>query len=305
MIAAALTLNVAAALAATSPFTVETLAPGIDVYRGDPRLGYANSLVIDRADGLAIVDAQPSPSAATELLQAIAARTPKRPRYLIMSHPHVESIGGASAFPDTVLRIGSLGCALALRDPEFDFAAEARARANKPQDYRPPPQVSPVMVVEGPATLDDPAHPIQLFPLPPADTEGDLLVSLHEPGILFVGDLLAWEGNPYPGNASIDGWIARINAVVTMKPNIVVPARGPVADADALRRQRDSFLWVRGQISKAFVDLVPTGQMPKRVLDHKEFTKFFNPPAEHSFIPALVDQILHEAEVERSRRGLP
>lgn len=305
MIAVALAVALAAAPAAAGPFTVETLAPGVDLYRGDPLRGYANSLVVARRDGLAVVDAQPSPAAAKELLAAIAARSGERVRFLILSHPHVESVGGAAAFPEGVLRIGSRGCAEALANSTFDFGAEARARSAAPADYRPPPALGPVLVLEGPTTLDDPANLIQMFPLPPADTEGSLLVVLPNDEIYFVGDILAWQGNPFAEHASIEGWIARLNAIATLGPKIVVPSRGPADETAALRRLRDRFLWIRSQVSKSFVDLVPAAEIPDRILSNAEFPKWFDSAVEPSFARGVIDAVLREAQKSRRLRGLP
>jgi glyoxylase-like metal-dependent hydrolase (beta-lactamase superfamily II) len=305
MNATALASVLAAAVVAGGPFTIETLAPGVDLYRGDPARGCANSLVVERADGLAVVDAQPSPAAAAELLAAIGARTKKPVRYLMFSHPHVEAIGGASAFPASAVRIGSRGCAEALRNPEIDFAAEARARAADPAGYPAPPALAPALTLDGTATLEDPALRIEMFPMPPADTVGGLLVVLPEQGIAFVGDLLAWERNPFAEHATIEGWIARINAVATMAPKVVVPSRGPTEEVVALRRQRDSFVWLRAQVSKAFVDLVPVEDIPKRVRAHEDFAKWFDTTAVPSFVPGVIDAVVREAVAERRRRGLP
>src|SRR5437773_9358124 len=70
-------------------FDVETLAAGIHVYRNATAgLAGANSLVVERADGVLVVDAQPTPAAAKALLGAIAADVKKPVRYLILTHPH-------------------------------------------------------------------------------------------------------------------------------------------------------------------------------------------------------------------------
>lgn len=305
MTAWALACALAAALAAGDPFTIDALAPGVDLYRGDPGRGYANSLVVDRGDGLLVVDAQPSPAAAKELLAAIAARAGKPVRYLVFSHPHVEAIGGASAFPAGAVRVGSGGCARSLADASFDVAAEARARAARPEAYALPPVLGPVLTVEGPAALEAPPVRVELYPLPAADTEGDLLVVLPEHGIAYVGDLYAADRNPFAGQASVDGWIVRLNAVASMAPKVVVALRGPAVDATALRRQRDAFAWVKGQISKCYVDLVPVAEMPDRVLALPDAAKWFDTEARPSFLRGVIDTVIREAEAQRRKRGLP
>jgi glyoxylase-like metal-dependent hydrolase (beta-lactamase superfamily II) len=84
--------------------------------------------VVEREDGVRVVDAQPTPAAAKELLDAFAQLTPKPVRFLVLSHPHVDDAGGATEFARDVLVIGSEGCRSAMTDAGYDFGAEARVR---------------------------------------------------------------------------------------------------------------------------------------------------------------------------------
>ena len=88
-------------------FEVQTIAPGIAVYRNTAGFPGANSLVVDRADGLLVVDGQPSPEAAKALLAQLAKASKKPVRYLILTHAHVEASGGASAFAPATLVVAS------------------------------------------------------------------------------------------------------------------------------------------------------------------------------------------------------
>jgi hypothetical protein len=61
-----------APVAAETPFTVEPVAEGVHLFRPTVAAhGWANSLVVERADGLLVVDAQPTAEAAGALLAEI------------------------------------------------------------------------------------------------------------------------------------------------------------------------------------------------------------------------------------------
>ena len=133
-----LCLSLAAAIgcAEEDRFLVEPLAPGIFLFR--PTVagsGHTNALVADRDDGLLVIDSQPTPAAARDLLEAIDDRFDGEIRYLILSSPHAEASGGASAFADTTIVIASADSVAALADPEYDFGAEVRARSEAPERW--------------------------------------------------------------------------------------------------------------------------------------------------------------------------
>src|SRR6187455_3658324 len=95
----ALALAFALALAAASPvaakrlgeFEIQELAKGVTLLSGQ-----TNSIVVERKDGLLVIDAQPSPEAGRALLAAIAKISKQPVRYLVLTHPHADAAGGAS-----------------------------------------------------------------------------------------------------------------------------------------------------------------------------------------------------------------
>jgi len=132
-----LLLGSAAAAADASPFRLERLGEGIHFVRpadpSDPLR--TNALLVQRDDGPLVVESQPTEAAAREMLAAIRAVEPRPVRYLVLSHAHAESSGGAGAFPAETLVIASRRARVALEDPGFDTGAEARARSAA---WRPP-----------------------------------------------------------------------------------------------------------------------------------------------------------------------
>jgi glyoxylase-like metal-dependent hydrolase (beta-lactamase superfamily II) len=302
----------AASVASAAPpdrrgdFEVETVAPGVRVYRNValPAPG-ANSLVVERSDGLLVVDAQPTPAAARALLAALAKSSSKPVRYLVLTHPHVEASGGASAFPDQTLVIASDNARACLEDPSYDAGAEWRARAADPAAWLPPKRILPVLHASGPLTLDDPVRKVVISPLPRAHSRGDLWVELPGTGVIAVGGLLVADRNPFGGDADVHGWIGALNDLVRDDLTVIVPCSGRTLSVVDVKTMRDALAWVRGRVQAAFTDLVPADQIVPKVLNDPALAKWLDPAATPSFARTVVDEALAETLADRKRRGLP
>lgn len=294
------------AAAEAARYESEALAPGVTIYRRADVEGRAlNSVVIERADGLLVVGPQDTPAAAAALLETIAKRTDRPVRYLVITGPHAVAAGGATAFPSGTLRIGSRGCLELMKRSEFDFAAEAGARHAENDAWTPPPRALPVLAPDATTLLDDPTTPVQLEPMPRGHTAGDLVVKLPSASIQIVGELVDAERNPWASGSSLSGWIGVLNNLAYEQPKAVVPLRGPVVDLYALRRQRSAFLWAKGQVAQAFVDVVPTGKIVDRIVASPELAKHFDTAARPALYRTVIEAALEEALDERRRRGLP
>lgn len=285
-------------------FSLSPLAEGVFVARpSDPSGPRTNSLVVVREDGLLVVDAQPSPDAARELLAAIGRLSTQPLRYLVLTHPHADAAGGASAFPPSTFVIASQGFRDAVADPAYDFGAEARLRADTGA-WAEPPRPRPTLVLPGAVTLEDPAHPVTIFSVRPSHSRGDLIVHLPQDGIVAIGDLVSGLRNPYAGDASVTAWMATLNDVASMAPKVVVPLRGPPITAHEVRLQRDALLWVKGRVHQGFVDATPPGKIPERVLESPELPRYFDVAARPSFVAGVAERLVKETQEYRRKRGI-
>lgn len=285
-------------------FDVRTLAPGVSVFTAavagmDP----ANSLVVERRDGLLVVDAQPSADAGRELLAAIAKETKKSVRYLVLTHPHAEACGGASAFPASVLVVASVRARDKLAEPAYDFGGEARARGAA--GYAPPARPVPVLVADGPFILDDPDRRVVVYPLPRGHSEGNLMVEVPSVHVWALGSLLVADRNPYAGDAVIGQWLATLNELVRLPEATLVPAHGPPQTPEEARALRDAFSWARARIQKGFVDLVPREEIVPQALADPKAATWFDLTAKPSFARGVFDLVYAEALDDRKKRGLP
>lgn len=300
---AALAAPSAAPAAPDSPFQVDRLADGVMLFRPvQQSASRTNSLVIEREDDLLVVEGQPTAEAARELLAVISQHNSRPVRYLVISHPHAEAGGGASAFPEGTMVIASVDCRKALQDPRYDFGAEMRTRAG--ESWAEPARRMPTLVVRGPTDLDDPINPVQLFTVQQSHSSGDMLLYLPKHDLLYTGGILALDRNPFAGDANVGGWLGVLNNISKQAPKIVVSLHGPAVDVQAIRAQRDAFAWMRGQVEAGFLEDLPLEEIPKRVLQTPGIEQYFDAKAQPSFLALFVKQVLEESVQQRRKRGL-
>lgn len=292
--------------AAPGTFRVEKLADGVSLFLPPAdRIDLTNALVAEREDGLLVVNAQPSPAAAELFLADLARHSTLPVRYLVLPHPHAEAAGGASAFPRDTLVIATNGCRDAMRDPAFDFAAEARRRSAMPAAWSAPPRRLPTLVLHARTRLDDEKVPVELLPLAQAHTDGDLLVQLPVQNVISGGSIVFADRNPYARDGHIGGWLAALNNIAKTSPAAVVPLRGRVLDAREIRVLRDCFAWLRGHVDLGFIDGLMAAELPSWVVESEELGKRFDLQARPSFVNSVIDQAVEEAVQARRKRGLP
>lgn len=286
--------------AETPPFRTVELADGVTLYTpegpGPPR---TNSLVIERSDGVTVVDAQPSPEAARLLLRSL----PAPPRFLLLSHGHAESAGGASAFPESTVVIATVGTRDALGDDAFDFGAEVRALLG--DGWRAPPRPHVDVATVQRLDLDDPVHPILVLPIGRAHSPGDMLIELPRTGILHTGGLLTGDGNPYASDADLQAWTATLTHLIKNAPPRIVGVRGPVLGLDDLQRERDALAWLAGNVEQGFIDQLTLPALRSRILALPGLGERFNRNARPSFLEQLVERAVEEAADHRRKRGRP
>lgn len=125
--------------------------------------------------------------------------------------------------------------------------------------WKVPPSESsalPTVTFADTLTLSAGGHTLALTHMPPAHTDGDVVVYLREANILHAGDI-AFIGM-YPvidqsSNGSIDGTIAALETIHGMinDQTVVIPGHGPITDRAGLKKFRDLLVDSRERIAKA------------------------------------------------------
>ncbi len=302
------TLLGSTACAENQPFVADTLLDGVWLFRAPEHpTSHTNSLVIEREAGLLVVESQPSPEAARQLLRAIAGVSTKPVQYLLFTHAHVESTGGASAFPESTLVISSTITHDALTDETRDLSAETRLRATDPGAWAAAARARPEMLISSGTRLIDGKHIVELLPLAGGHYPGFVVVRIEAEGFYYVGSMVSTDRNPFSDveHSSIRSWIGSLNSLSLRRPETIVPLRGEAIDADTLRKFRDSLVWVVGQVENAFIEGIHVDKVLSFAMDSPSLGEYFNLEADPSFVTTLFETALKEASAQRRKRRVP
>lgn len=85
----------------------------------------------------------------------------------------------------------------------------------------------------------------------PAHCDGDLVLHLPHQKIAFLGDLLFVGRFPWLGDCDLDGWIARLDRVLLLDINTVVPGHGGVSTLKEVAAFRDLLRALREAAARA------------------------------------------------------
>jgi glyoxylase-like metal-dependent hydrolase (beta-lactamase superfamily II) len=113
--------------------------------------------------------------------------------------------------------------------------------------------------IDGPTTLRVGGVDFLLQPSGPAHTPEDLVVWVAERKLLFAGDLVFRGRVPFVGQADSGRWIAALDALLDLGPQIIVPGHGPPstsARAD-IQLTRDYLAYLRKTMGEAARKLEP------------------------------------------------
>jgi glyoxylase-like metal-dependent hydrolase (beta-lactamase superfamily II) len=226
--------------AATPPFELKTLAPGVyAAIDGPGHKAGSNAGIVVGDDGVVVVDAFFTPDAARALLATIRQLTPKPVRYLVNTHYHVDHTGGDQVFRDAGAVI------IAHRN------VREWLRTENPRllgDRITPAQRALIASLAEPDLTTRTALTIWLgsrrleVKAYPGHTGGDLIVEVPDAKTVFTGDLLWRHTSPNVIDGRIAPWIATDNAFLALPDaahTTFVPGHGQVADAADVAAFRD------------------------------------------------------------------
>ena len=217
--------------------TLHELADGVFVWlQPGGETGVANAGAVVDDDGVTVLDTLMVRSQ-WEPFAAAARGLAKPVRRVVLSHAHIDHVGGTKAFPhaavyatpptsavlDQDLMIDAYKAFMPAFADEFDDLAETGTR---PVD----------LVRDGAANL---TPRVELLPAA-GHTPGDLLVLVADADVCFTGDLCFFEVTPLGFQADIAGWADVLDAIVELADTLV-PGHGPVG-GEAEARDLQAYL---------------------------------------------------------------
>ena len=197
------------------------------------------------SDGAFLVDDQFAPLT-PKILAAVAAVTAAPVRFVLNTHWHGDHTGGNE-------NLGKAGALIVAHE-------NVRKRMN-PEEFKDvlgrtqqaPPDALPVVTFTDAVTFYWNGEQLRAFHVPPAHTDGDVLIHFVRADVIHMGDVFNNAGYPFVDTQSggdVDGFVGAADAVLAIAgPGTqIVPGHGAVAAPDRLRAFRDMIDTVRTRV---------------------------------------------------------
>lgn len=200
-------------------------------------------------EGVLLVDAE-WPQLHDKVVAAVTRISPKPIRYLVNTHWHWDHVGGDGLF-------GKAGVVLFSSEQTRAHIVEAQKKNNPPDTpYTADPAAIPVVTVTNGVKFYLAGQTVEVLHVPPAHTDGDLIVRFVEADVIQTGDTFFHGFYPdidQPHGGTIDGMISLYDTLYKMcGPHTkIIPGHGPVANREDVREYQAMLREVRNRVAKA------------------------------------------------------
>jgi glyoxylase-like metal-dependent hydrolase (beta-lactamase superfamily II) len=209
--------------------------------------------IIVGRDGVLVVDTGMGPRNAETVLGEVKKITNQPVRYLTVTHFHPEHGMGAQAFPSSTTLIYPTAQKIELLEKgqaminEFSGVSTEIADLLKPVNFR-----MPNITFSDTAEVDLGDFMVQLLHFGSAHTRGDEFVFLPKQRLVFGGDVVINRFFPIMADSDSSGvnWIDALQRLEDLKPAIVVPGHGEIADVGVITAMREYLVFVRDRVQQ-------------------------------------------------------
>ena len=244
-----------------TPPTWETqlteVAPNVYAYiqaggPGRDNASVANAGIIVGDKGVAVIDTLTAPMHAKAFIAAIRRVTDKPFTQVFLTHHHGDHINGTQYFNgaevishpycrDEVVKVAHAG------GPARWAKREGWSDGTEPRTI-----VAPTTTFDGKMRYHHGKTVLELWPMVPAHTYGDIVAYLPQHQILFVGDIGFFYVAPWCQNAHPTRWIEACNTIDQMAVRTIVPGHGPLGGRPELADMRDYLVLLKGETRKRY-----------------------------------------------------
>ena len=202
----------------------DQIGSGLYAYtaEGDP-----NSGVIVGDDAVMVIDAQPTPAMANDMIARIAKVTDKPVKYVLLTHYHATRVLGASAFKGAEILASDATRGLIAERGKEDMESEI---VRFPRLFRGadtiPGLTWPTMTVPDQISVWLGRREVRILHIGRGHTAGDVIAIVPDAGVVFSGDLVEYKSACYCGDAHFVDWLATLDHLAEMGAGSLVPGRG-------------------------------------------------------------------------------
>lgn len=248
---------------ATWDAEVRELAPNVFAYiqaggpgRDNVSVSDAGFIVGDHS--VLVIDALAAPKHTKAFVEAIRRVTDKPFRHLINTHHHSDHVNGNQYFPGAEI-VGHPYCRAEVikmvpGPPQWP-KREGWSDGTEDRLILPP-----TTTVDGTVTYYYGNTVVEVRPMLPAHTWGDMVVYLPQHRILFAGDIAFFYVAPFCQNAHPTRWIEWCQTIERMDVTTIVPGHGPIGGKSELAEMRGYLELLKSETRKRFDARVPPGQ---------------------------------------------
>jgi cyclase len=231
------------------------LAPNVYAYiqaggPGKNNVSVSDAGVIIGDDGLMVIDALTAPMHTKAMVAAIRKVTDKPFRHLINTHHHGDHVNGNQYIPGAEI-IGHPYCreevVKMIPGPATWAKRDGWADGTEPRVILPP-----TTTIEHKVTYHYGKTVVEVFPMLPAHTYGDLVVYLPQHKILFAGDIAFFYVAPFCQNAHPSNWINVCDQINKMDVTTIVPGHGPVGTKQHMAEMADYLKILKREARKRY-----------------------------------------------------
>ena len=189
---------------------------------GDP-----NSGIVVGDDAVLVIDTQPTPAMAEDLIARVAKITDKPIKYVLLTHHHAVRTLGASAFKGAAIIASDVTCGLIGERGQQDMESEI---GRMPRLFRTaetiPGLTWPTVTFPDQISVWLGRREVRIMHIGRGHSAGDVIAVVPDAGAVFAGDLVENKSACYCGDAHIGEWLAVLDRLAEMQPAALVPGRG-------------------------------------------------------------------------------
>lgn len=221
------------------------ISPAKDFPNAENKGWNSNSAFVETAGGLLVFDTGSSETIGRALIKTIRAVSNKPIKWVINSHSHGDHWLGNGAFAaEKPAETIASDMAIKLMEKNgYDWVDRFNTMSDGATGKFTP--VAAKNAVVKAMERDFGGLKVQILFSGNSHSPGDIVFWLPQKGVLLTGDTLYTKRPPATFDAQVKQWAVFLKEMAGLKPKVVIPGHGPVADVSALTDLHDYFdtLW--------------------------------------------------------------
>jgi len=201
--------------------------PGIHVAQG---YDFADFSFITTNDGVIAIDAGTTERRVGNALADLGLPPGTPVSHLIITHAHVDHVGGTAALraPGTRI-IAQAGFTAELDRQQHGSALPFRYYLGDAPST--PPDITPDQLIDEPTSLTVGGTELVLYPARGGETPDALMVYLPASGLLFTGDvMMPYVGSPFAAEGSPEGLLETLRFIRDLSPRALIQGHTPLTE---------------------------------------------------------------------------